>query len=509
MRTEKHRDRRHHNAATAGSPWRLVLGAIALLYVLFLVRVSVWSGPTAGANTIGGGGGGGGGGHVFAKDATVVRDLQGGGATRAAVVVATSSPPVPKLRAAPELPIPAVTETQTTQPPATTTQSLPPASTTTPTRTAQANARAAPTQGKAATSVAPDGAVDALAPTEPATLTHATEEEKAAHDHEAEDDGTDQEAPIHIAVTKAPAVGDAGKQLAPAPTGPTFASRHDIIAGYEQTKEYLQNYKREPGVPEGEGLFLFFTCSDDDGNEHDWSTICTEARKKVYDVFAKSPAGNRLLTIRAGSEEFWEYRNGFSNDRDLRVKSVPCVMRWEGRRGETWGMMLGASLLYEPFLRYLFKNADKPDQYIKPDAVHKKHIVTLSSRAEYDTYMSAYRREAPSARSPLFLLFVSGRIEGNNRPWCPYCRFSEIPAEYSFYAFAPLGARLVRVEVTKTYKEWKVPNEFNTDPVLSLRGVPAFFRILSAPSSDDVVYQRVIERFDLLETWRGIYDGTL
>lgn len=489
MGNEKHRDRRHHHAAAvAGSPWRLVLGAIALLYVLFLVRVSVWSDPTAAANAIGGGGG-----HVFAKNAVVVRDLQAGAATRAAVVAPAASSAVPKLRAEPELPIPAVTETLTTQPPPATTQALPSSTAATHENTVQA-------------------AIDAPAPTDPGMLTNAVvvEEEKVAHDHEAEDDnGTeDQKAPIHIVGTTAPLQrgGAEAKQLR-TKTPSAFASRHDIISGYEQTKEYLQNYKRDPSVPASEGLFLFFTCSDDDGNEHDWSTLCTEARKKVYDVFAKSPAGNRLLTIRAGSEEFWEYRNDFSNDRDLRVKSVPCVMKWEGRRGETYGMMLGPSLLYEPFLRYLFKNVDQPDAYISPDAVHKKHIITLSSRAEYDAYMSAYRREA--TRTPLFLFFVSGRIEDNNRPWCPYCRYSEVPAEYSFYAFAPVGARLVRIEVTKTYKEWKQPNEFNTDPVLSLRGVPAFFRILSVANSDDVVYERVMERFDLLETWRGIYDGTL
>ncbi|GAB9463911.1 hypothetical protein Gpo141_00001357 [Globisporangium polare] len=534
---DKRRDRRHHGPAKPASPWKLILGVIGLLYVLFLVRVNVWTSEST-ANAISGGTGISGN-IVHAKGAALIhnqRDLEDKQQQQKAEAKPTAMPPKPQLRVPPEKPTQTVAvaakaataEYATTKPPAyldalkSTLTSMPEIKKTE--EKEKDSDRPAPMQGgrspPADNGNAAAAQVDAQAPTEPvkagqAKMTTVEEmammvEEKAAHDHEAEDVDADAEAPIHLAVasTPSPTPSSDGTATTPSPSGPTFEERHDVISGYEQTKEYLQNYKRPVDMPEGEGLFLFFTCSDDDGNPHDWSTLCTEARKKVYDLFTKSPAGNRLVTIRAGSEEFWEYRNAFSNDRDLRVKSVPCIMKWEGKSGATSGMMVGTSLLYEPFVRYLFKNVDKPDQYLKPDATHSKYIITLSSRDEYDAYMTAYRNEP--TRAPLYLFFVSGRIADNNRPWCPYCRFSEIPAEYSFYAFAPQNARLVRIEVTKTYKEWKQPNLFNTDPVLSLRGVPGFFRILpAAGGSDELVYQRIIERFDLMETWRGIYEGTL
>lgn len=515
---DKHRDRRHHGPAPA-SPWKLILGAIGLLYVLFLVRVNVWT-TDATANVVSGG-------NVHVKDAALIHNqrdledkLQQQKAAAATKTTTATMPPKPQLRVPPEKPTQAA-EDPTTKPPAyldalkSTLTSMPEMKKDNEGKESEPEAPIYETRDPTVGGGNAVAQVDAQAPTEPtAKMTTVEEmammvEEKAAHDHEAEGVDAEAEAPIHLAVAVTPSPAPSKQtDVTPSPSGPTFEERHDVISGYEQTKEYLQNYKRPAGAPESEGLFLFFTCSDDDGNPHDWSTLCTEARKKVYELFTKSPAGNRLVTIRAGSEEFWEYRNDFSNDRDLRVKSVPCIMKWEGKNGATSGMMIGASLLYEPFVRYLFKNVDKPDQYLKPDATHSKHIITLSSRDEYDAYMTAYRNER--TRAPLYLFFVSGRIVDNNRPWCPYCRFSEIPTEYSFYAFAPQNARLVRIEVTKTYKEWKQPNLFNTDPVLSLRGVPAFFRILPATGgSDELVYQRIIERFDLMETWRGIYEGAI
>lgn len=503
---ETQRDRRHGPshayAARSSSPWKLILGAIGVLYVLFLVRVNVWS-PHGTANAIG-------------RDADNTRNVLVKNAAlihhegkRVAQDEETfSKQERPQLRAVTETPAvaipraPAGGDETTTETPAyldaikSTLTSVPEVETK-GISAARNEVPGADTAQRVAQAPTEDDEVEVEMAGD-----DDEEEEKAAHDHE---DETAVEAPIRLAVATTPA--PTTQAVVPASAKPTFEDRHEVIAGYEQTKEYLQNYKKDVDDPADESLFLFFTCSDDDGNPHDWSTSCMEARKKVYDIFEKSPTANRLVTIRAGSEEYWEYRNDFSNDRDLRVKSVPCIMKWEGKNGETTGMMVGATLLYEPFLRYLFKNTDKPDQYLKPDAKHSKHIITLSSRDEYDAYMGAYRRELN--RPPLYVFFVSGRIEGNNRPWCPYCRFSEIPTEYSFYAFAPAGARFVRIEVTKTYKQWKQPNAFNRDPVLGLRGVPALFRILPAEHSDDLVYYRIIERFDLMETWRGIFEGTI
>lgn len=77
--------------------------------------------------------------------------------------------------------------------------------------------------------------------------------------------------------------------------------RHDVIAGYDAAIEYLQNYSTPEGS--GEQLFLFFVCSDANGTALDWKPVCADAKKAVYDVFAKSPSTNRLVTIYAGPEE--------------------------------------------------------------------------------------------------------------------------------------------------------------------------------------------------------------
>ncbi|KAF1324021.1 Arabinogalactan endo-beta-1, partial [Globisporangium splendens] len=512
----KTRDRRHGlshaYAARSSSPWKLILGAIGLLYVLFLVRVNMWTSHEAETrtNVIGGHGGAMDNSRiVHAKNAAVIhREVKEESAK-------TAQQDRPQLRAVADE-TPAVAQTKaakddaTTEPPPvyldairSTLTSMPEMEQTIVPATAapkNAGAKEAPPKDAEAPAEQPAAEEEEFV----VEMAGDEEEEKAAHDHE-DANAVNEEVPIRLSVAKATLAPSpvAAHPAEPVSTQPTFEDRHEIIAGYEQTKEYLQNYKKE----DDENLFLFFTCSDDDGNPHDWSMNCMEARKKVYDLFKKSPGTNRLVTIRAGSEEHWEYRNDFSNDRDLRVKTVPCIMKWEGKNGETTGMMIGASLLNEPFLRYLFKNTDKADQYLKPDAKHSKHIITLTGREEYDAYMSVYQREVN--RPPLYLFFVSGRIEGNNRPWCPYCRFSEIPTEYSFYSFAPAGTRLVRIEVTKTYNQWKKPNAFNQDPVLGLKGVPALFRILPAENSDGLVYHRIIDRFDLMETWRGIYEGRI
>uniref|UniRef100_K3X080 Thioredoxin domain-containing protein n=1 Tax=Globisporangium ultimum (strain ATCC 200006 / CBS 805.95 / DAOM BR144) TaxID=431595 RepID=K3X080_GLOUD len=513
------RDRRHgpsHAYAAhggSGGPWKFLLGAIGLLYVLFLVRVNTWTGHEAEtrANVVGGHGDAVGNSRiVHAKNAAVIhREVKEKNAK-------SMQQDRPQLRAVADE-TPAVAQTKatmndaTTEPPLAYLDAIKSTLTSMPEMehtVAPATVVSKSADAKQAPPKDAEPSVEQPAVEEEEFVVEMAgddeEEEKAAHDHE-DANAVHEEAPIRLAVVKtmlAPSPA-AAQPAEPVSKQPTFEDRHEIIAGYEQTKEYLQNYKKE----NGENLFLFFTCSDDDGNPHDWSMNCMEARKKVYDLFEKSPGTNRLVTIRAGSEEYWEYRNDFSNDRDLRVKTVPCIMKWEGKNGETTGMMIGTSLLNEPFLRYLFKNTDKPDQYLKPDAKHNKHIVTLTGREEYDAYMSAYERE--TNRPPLYLFFVSGRIEGNNRPWCPYCRFSEIPTEYSFYSFAPAGTRLVRIEVTKTYNQWKKPNSFNQDPVLGLKGVPALFRILPAENSDGLVYHRIIDRFDLMETWRGIYEGRI
>ncbi|KAJ0395128.1 hypothetical protein P43SY_004621 [Pythium insidiosum] len=323
--------------------------------------------------------------------------------------------------------------------------------------------------------------------------------------------------PTPAASTKAPLQPDpvmpptAAAETTTAPSSPKplasvrpLEERHDVVYGFDDMNAYLDKYSPRH---EGETLFLYFTCSDDAFRPLNWSDTCRDAMEHVYDVFSKSPSTNRLVTIYAGSEKFWQYKNAFYDDRDLRVKTVPCLMKWHNRRGETSGMMISETLLDDPLLRYLFKNTDRPDEHLHAGAfVGTKRIDTVDSYDAYNAALTAYQAQ-PEPHHPLFLLFVSGRLAENNRPWCPYCRFSEIPMEYGFYAFAPPGARLLRIEVTKTYQEWKTPNPFREDPSLGpLRGVPAFFIVRRRDrETGEWTLERVNERFDRIETVRALY----
>lgn len=318
-----------------------------------------------------------------------------------------------------------------------------------------------------------------------------------------------------IAQTEAPeatsvAETAAAKTVSP-PEEPVvpFEQRHDVVSGYDATLAYLKAYSTPAGS--NEELFLFFVCSDEDGREFDWRRLCAEAKAKVYDVFAKAPASSRLVTIYAGSKKDWTTKNRFFDDPDLRVKAVPSIMRWEGgapgAKRATYGMMIETTLLYEPLLRYLFKNTDQVDPLLASEEVATKEIVTVRGHAEYTAYMDAYNREADA--QPMFLMLISGRMPGNDRLWCPYCRYSELSVEYAFYAYAPRGAKLLRVEVFDSYGKWKVKdNEFKRDTTLNVRGVPAFYRIYPSPGEQEARYQRVVERFDILESLQWTFQGS-
>ncbi|GLD92635.1 hypothetical protein PINS_up001214 [Pythium insidiosum] len=306
-----------------------------------------------------------------------------------------------------------------------------------------------------------------------------------------------------VPLQREPAIPPAAVALVPEETlmPQSFDQRHDVVHGFDDLNEYLEIYTPRD---DDESLFLFFTCSDDDFRPLNWSDTCRDAMTHVYDVFSRSPSSNRLVTIYAGSHKFWQLKNAFYDDRDLRVKTVPCLMKWHNRNGETSGMMISETLFDDPLLRYLFKNTDTRDELLLDAGVRTKRITTVDSYDAYQTALTAYKAQ-PEPRHALYLLFVSGRLPENKRPWCPYCRFSEIPMEYGFYAFAPPGATLLRVEVTKTYQEWKTPNAFREDPTLGpLRGVPAFF-IVRQLSTGDWDLERVHERFDRIDTVRLLY----
>lgn len=291
-------------------------------------------------------------------------------------------------------------------------------------------------------------------------------------------------------------------------------NRHDIVFGYAAAIKYLANYSIP--VTSNERLFLFFVCGNEHGQETTWRKICVDASTVVYEVFAKSSAPNRLVTIYAGTQIDWSSSNAFYNDGDLKVKMIPALMEWHGGRPHakraTSNMMLEETILYEPLVRYLFKTTDRPDLLLRPEMIASKEIVVLQGHAHYREYIQAIATERnvliTIPKGELFFFFISGRLQGNNRYWCPYCRYSEISVEYAFYAFAPPGSRLVKVETTNSYAIWKNPtNEWKSDTTVSLRGVPWMFRATVDTLAHTVSLNRVIERFDHPEAMRSIFQS--
>ncbi|KAG7385375.1 hypothetical protein PHYPSEUDO_001589 [Phytophthora pseudosyringae] len=311
----------------------------------------------------------------------------------------------------------------------------------------------------------------------------------------------------------APPIAAFGASAAPIATS-SFADRHDTVSGYNAAMEYLANYK----VPEGsdEQLFLFFVCGDEKGEQTSWRQVCVDASKLVYDVFAKSPARNRLVTIHAGSKEDWSAANVFFKDGDLKVKMIPALMQWHGGRPgakrATSGMIIEGSLLYEPLLRYLFKNEDIPDPLLAPDKIASKEIVLLKGYKNYRHYIDGIAAgenlSLSASEGPMFVFLVAGRLENNDRLWCPYCRYSEISVEYAFKAFAPPGSRLVKVETVNSYGAWKNPaNAWKADTALMVRGVPWMYRANLDKEARAFSFQRVSERFDHPDALRGVFQG--
>ncbi|ETI36915.1 hypothetical protein F443_17020 [Phytophthora nicotianae P1569] len=296
---------------------------------------------------------------------------------------------------------------------------------------------------------------------------------------------------------------------------PSLAERHEVVSGYAATMRYLANYR----VPEGsdEQLFLFFVCGDEKGEQTTWRRVCVDASKLVYDVFAKSPARNRLLTIHAGSKQDWSAANAFFKDGDLKVKMIPALMQWHGGRPgakrATSGMIIEESILYEPLLRYLFKNQDVLDPLLAPEKIASKEIVVLKGYKNYRQYIDGIAAgNNPSLTAPtgpMFLFLVAGRLGNNDRLWCPYCRYSEISVEYAFYAFAPPGSRLVKVETVNSYATWKnkTANDWKGDTSLMVRGVPWMYRANLDTEARSFSFERVSERFDRPEALRGIFQG--
>lgn len=308
--------------------------------------------------------------------------------------------------------------------------------------------------------------------------------------------------PSLAAVVEEPAVIQLSPivKIAPIP----LATRNQTISGYAETIQFLDNYQYTPD----ESLFLFFVCSDEHFQPSDWSEECVKGKENVYDVFSKSPGRNRLVTVFAGSEMYWKYRNDFYDDHNLKVKGVPCIMQWLDSSGRTSGMLVQMSLYDVEFLEYLFRRTNEPKLYFPDETVKNKQIVIVNGYDAYVDAMTKFEEEVDPVST--FLMMIAGRFQDNKRPWCPYCRYMELPLQYAFYAFAPKHARLICVEVTDSYTDWHEQVDFTEDPNLQLYNVPLMFKIEQQPaaipnSSNTIKFSKHKFRYDRLTPLREFF----
>ncbi|TDH73549.1 hypothetical protein CCR75_004718 [Bremia lactucae] len=282
--------------------------------------------------------------------------------------------------------------------------------------------------------------------------------------------------------------------------------RNETISGYTATLEFLNAYQFNAS----ESLYLFFVCSDALFQAHDWSEECRQSKKHVYNIFSHSSRRNRLVTIYAGSEKYWTHQNAFYNNFNLKIKSVPSILKWEGQKNRTSGMLVQTSLYDEPFLSYLFQTTDERKLLFPANAIQHKQLITIRGYDAYVDTMTQFENENHPV--PTFVLMVSGRFPNNKRPWCPYCRYSELPVEFAFFSYAPKNARIYRVEVTDSYTEWMDRTEFTNDPNLQLKIVPLMYKIDQVPpttsnGSTSIHFSAHKFRYDRLAPLRDFFSS--
>ncbi|KAL7998499.1 hypothetical protein Plhal703r1_c29g0117021 [Plasmopara halstedii] len=304
--------------------------------------------------------------------------------------------------------------------------------------------------------------------------------------------------PPFTAVLKSKTSNDEIEDIVPSISKKPLNPTNWTISGYADTIKFLKQYQYDPQ----KALFLFFVCSDEHFQANDWSEICVKGKENVYEMFSTSSEHNQLVTIYAGSKQYWKYQNDFYNDRDLKIVSVPSILKWEGRGGRTSGMLVQTSLYDVELVKYLFAKNGSPESFFPVETVQNKEIVTVNGYDAFVDTMTAFEEEMNPVST--FLMMVAGRFQYNKRPWCPYCRYSELPLEYAFYSFAPKNSRLIRVEVTDSYTDWEKRTEFTEDPNLKLQHVPLMLKIDLEPAdiTNKIKFTRHMFRYDRLTPLR-------
>ncbi|OQS07744.1 hypothetical protein THRCLA_00261 [Thraustotheca clavata] len=247
--------------------------------------------------------------------------------------------------------------------------------------------------------------------------------------------------------------------------------RHTVVRNYDDTNAFFKSYKG-PG-----SLFVYFTCDVDTI----WSNECNGVDDFVYDAFVRAPKDAHLLTVRIPSK--MDFQRYYQMDIDLRLLEIPSIFQY-GRlsngHGKTTNALYQGTMKNPNLLDYVFHNATEPGLVYKKVEVYDDYTALKKFlRLFEDDY-------------PLYLLFVSGKLPSNERPWCPYCRFRETAFEYAYHKYAASNALLIRVIVSQDYESWKDANNPFKKFVITLQAFE-----MAIPSS------RLLQVLITEETWES------
>ncbi|EQC34991.1 hypothetical protein SDRG_07233 [Saprolegnia diclina VS20] len=278
------------------------------------------------------------------------------------------------------------------------------------------------------------------------------------------------------------------------------ASRQATVTSFYESKRFLKTYNSS------DPLFVFFTCARDPGTNTTWQGGCNDAEAPVAAAFARAPPSARLLTVVVQTDS--EFQSMYRFDDDLRLLELPTLFQYTplpNGHGKTTAGLYQAAMTNPELLDYAFHGETAP-------GVTKKDIRVYSEYTPLKKFLRDFDDDFP-----LYLLFVSGRLPTNDRPWCPYCRFRETAFEYAYHKFAASNAVLIKVEVSADYTAWKDPNNEFKQP-FDVHSVPAL-RVVHRDLFEKLVYhgfygsvddvtmlQQVFERDASFVTTRPVAD---
>lgn len=95
-----------------------------------------------------------------------------------------------------------------------------------------------------------------------------------------------------------------------------------VADGYEALKKTIS-------VEDTSKIYVLFTGSKDK-NGKSWCPDCVKADPAIEEALKDAPEDIIFITCTVGNREFWKDPNNiFRTDQDLKLKSVPTLIKWK------------------------------------------------------------------------------------------------------------------------------------------------------------------------------------